>query len=87
MESISGVSAGPFRGLKDALSEWTILQKKLVHTLGSEDAPWWYNERASISTFAAAVWLTGGVALKECMTSKKSLDKIIPLPSETEVAA
>jgi hypothetical protein len=74
MTSISGVNAGSMKGLRRALVQWVSLQGRLAQDLGPNDAPWWYNERASVSTFAAAVWMTGGIALEEYMTSKKSLD-------------
>lgn len=35
-----------------------------------EDALWWYGERASLSTFAGAVWRAGGIALEEYQTEK-----------------
>ena len=36
----------------------------------ADDAPYWYNERASLSTFAAAAWEAGGVAVEEYATYK-----------------
>ena len=33
--------------------------------------PWWFNERASLSTFAGAVWKTGGLVLEEYSMVKK----------------
>lgn len=37
----------------------------------TRDVPWWYNERASVSVFAGAVWQAGGVALEEFTDEKK----------------
>ncbi|MBD3251050.1 hypothetical protein GF380_01060 [Candidatus Uhrbacteria bacterium] len=37
------------------------------------DLPWWYNERATLSTFAGAIWLSGGVAFEE-FTCHRSQD-------------
>ncbi|MBU0634458.1 MAG: hypothetical protein KKB82_03250 [Candidatus Omnitrophica bacterium] len=37
------------------------------------DALYWYNERASLSVFAGAVWLSGGYALEEFSATKGSL--------------
>jgi hypothetical protein len=34
------------------------------------DAPYWYNERATLSTFAGAVWTVGGLALEEYHATK-----------------
>ena len=36
----------------------------------SRDAPWWYNESASMSTLAAAAWLNKGRALLDYRASK-----------------
>ena len=35
-----------------------------------KDAPYWYNERATLSTLAAAVWKLGGIALEEYKAKK-----------------
>jgi hypothetical protein len=39
------------------------------------DAPWWYNERALVSTFAGAVWLSGGYAFEEYSETKRGKSK------------
>jgi len=38
---------------------------------GSRDAPWWYNERASLSLLAGAVWYADGWAFEEFVTVKR----------------
>lgn len=35
------------------------------------DYPYFYNERATLSSLAAAAWLSGGVALEECSAPKQ----------------
>lgn len=38
---------------------------------GNDDAPWWYNERASLSQLAGAIWGKGGWVFEEYRASKK----------------
>lgn len=38
---------------------------------GDQDAPWWYNERASLSQFAGAIWRERGWVFEEYAASKK----------------
>lgn len=41
------------------------------------DNPWWYNERATLSSLAGAAWrLPGWIALEEFRTTKRSLSKV-----------
>ena len=40
--------------------------------LGSPDYPFWYNERASLGSIAAAAWLANGVALEEYSARKRA---------------
>jgi len=64
-----GVTGGG-GGLVDALWEWVTLQERGARIWDREDALWWYGERASLSTFAGAVWRAGGIALEEYQTEK-----------------
>lgn len=73
-ESISGVATGPFPMLKNVLSKWIEVQDQLYYELSPNNAPWWYNERASIGSLAAAVWLCEGIAFEEYMTDKNVRD-------------
>jgi hypothetical protein len=68
-----GISVGRLRSLEHILTEWQNLNERL----GSEwaryyhDAPWWYNERASLSIFAGSVWrCPSGWAFEEFSTTK-----------------
>jgi hypothetical protein len=40
----------------------------------SNDVPWWYNERASLSVFAGAVFRTGGIAFEEYIEDKRRVN-------------
>jgi len=72
-----GMRGSKLQALRPALRKWIHLNS----TIGSqwareyEDAPWWYNERASLSFFAGAVWMSGGWALEEFSSRKKGLDQ------------
>lgn len=57
------------KSLEKVLSAWVHLNSAFF--TATDDAAWWYNERASISILAAAAWTAGGVALEEFSTRKK----------------
>src|SRR5713226_1261165 len=67
---ISGFNAGPLPELRQVLRKWIFVNKDYVHRWDGIDAPWWYNERASVSALAAAAWLAKGIALEEYTTRK-----------------
>ncbi len=71
MRSIEGVGSTRSPRLARALREWTRCILDYSRALEWKDAAWWYNERASLSTFSAAVWRAGGVALEEYSTLKR----------------
>jgi hypothetical protein len=64
-----GISRNAPTALRPVLREWLALQTN--RTGWGQDAPWWYNERASLSQFIGAVWRAGGWALEEYVASKK----------------
>lgn len=67
------VNAKSLKQLTPVLDSWveTVLEYSKV----TEDACWWYNERANISILAAAAWrTTGWVALEEYSTNKRGGD-------------
>ena len=70
MTDISGFAAGPLPELRQVLKEWIFVNNDYVRRWDGWDAPWWYTERASVSTIAAAAWLAKGIALEEYTTSK-----------------
>ena len=65
------VFPGPFRKFEKLLWEWTWLNREMAKSWKWKDCPWWYNERASISTLAGAVWNAGGTALEEYSSKKR----------------
>jgi len=70
MLSIRKIIQGSLPDFNDAFKQWFLVIQKYCEARAWEDVPWWYNERASLSLFAAAVWNSGGIALEEYSTSK-----------------
>lgn len=52
-------------GWRDAIVEYCIAAE-------GDDVPYYYNERANISLFAAGAWKSGEIALEEYASTKKS---------------
>jgi hypothetical protein len=52
------------------LREWVEVNRSLARLWEWKDCPWWCNERASVSTLAAAIWRAGGRALEEFYDEK-----------------
>lgn len=69
--SAENVFPGPLKKLEKLLWEWTWLNREMNKFWEGKDCPWWYNERASISTLAGAVWNAGGIALEEYASRKR----------------
>jgi hypothetical protein len=78
--SYTGVLApGRCKALKVVLEEWITLNKLMAEQWRDVgDVPWWYNERASISVLAGAVWRRGNretdYAFEEYGSTKKGVD-------------
>jgi len=66
----SYINSGTIRSLHPILTAWLEVIGKYLDCFDNEDCPWWYNERATLSSFAAAVWAAGGIALEEYATVK-----------------
>lgn len=65
------VNSGNLRSLKPIVDEWIdVILQKYVDYFSMEDVPWWYNERATLSSLAAAAWMAQGIALEEYKTQK-----------------
>jgi hypothetical protein len=63
--------------LRPLLVSWTLAVLRYCKLQGHEDNPWWFNERASLSTLAGAAWsLPNWTALEEYATQKRG---IVPL--------
>lgn len=61
------------RGLRPILERWCKINDQISRDWKSVgDAPWWYNERASVSVFAGAVWRSGETAFEEFSEQKRS---------------
>ena len=68
--TVRNMVSGPLPEFRDVFKKWFWVIEKYCEKRCWEDVPWWYNERASLSLFAAAVWNSGGIALEEYSTSK-----------------
>jgi hypothetical protein len=64
----------PFRSLKPVFEQWQKLSSS-PEWLSVGDAPWWYGERASLSSFAGAVWRSNGWAFEEFGSQKRTIHK------------
>ena len=64
------INSGTIRSLHPILVAWLQVAEKYLDYFDNEDSPWWYNERATLSSFAAAVWAADGIALEEYATLK-----------------
>src|SRR4051812_574579 len=73
MGTFSGYTADAVPEIAPLLKKWIHANREYVHRCVDEDAPWWYLERASVSTVAAAAWLAKGIALEEYTTAKSRL--------------
>lgn len=61
------------KALRPILEGWLrILHRYIAYceAQGQLDLPWWYNERATLSTLAAAAWRSGHIALEEFAVTK-----------------
>ena len=73
MKNISGVVPGSIPQLVPVLKKWIYVNNKYVADCNGADAPWFYNERASVSTLSAAAWLADWHALEEYSGNKKAV--------------
>jgi hypothetical protein len=72
MRDIVNYKPKAFTTLAPILQEWARLNNDLGAKWASKeaDAPWWYNERASLSLLAGAIWRVEGWAFEEFSTAK-----------------
>ncbi len=65
-----GINPGSLVSLDSILRAWIKTNRKFVKAW-APDVPWRYNERASLSILAGAIWRKGGLALEEFTTEKR----------------
>jgi hypothetical protein len=75
--TIKGVHCPSLRILKGVLNEWIATNLRIVREWRG-DVPWWYNERASLSVLAGAVWRKGGLVFEEFVADKRSGERPRP---------
>lgn len=72
IEDLVCVRAGQLQTLKPLLDAWTKAVLHYCKITNHLDNPWWFNERASLSTLAGAAWtLPNWAALEEFNTRKR----------------
>ncbi|WP_417333980.1 hypothetical protein [Halarcobacter sp.] len=63
---------------KNIMYSWLSINREYIEDWYSngtyEDCAYWYNERASLSILAGAIWRRGGVCLEEYCSIKAKLD-------------
>jgi hypothetical protein len=69
------INSGKLRSLYPVLNSWIENIDLYLQYFGNSDCPWWYNERATLSSLAAAIWKNGGVALEEYSIDKGAKSK------------
>ena len=60
---IKNINSGRIRSLNGILNIWPDILDKYIKYNESQDNPWWYNERSTLSTLAAAGWACNGIAI------------------------
>jgi hypothetical protein len=76
INDIQGYHCPRLRFLVPILKHWAKANAEIAASWSSyKEAPWWDNERASISVFAGAVWRAGGFSFEEYSDKKRSIFK------------
>jgi len=63
MKSAVLINNKKIKALKPILKRWIEINQEYCDAYPAEDCPYWYNERAAISTLAGAVWKSGGLGV------------------------
>lgn len=63
------------RAIQPILRTWLRVQNEYGEYHSWDEASWIFNERASLSMFAAAVWRAGGIALEEYSIEKRLISR------------
>jgi hypothetical protein len=61
---VSGGASKQLTDLKPVLEKLKLVHRRFIDS-GEDDCTYWYHERSHIGFLAAAVWLSGGIALEE----------------------
>ena len=73
---IKGYYCGRLRSFRPILKEWIKANSEIAaEWLSVRDAPWWYNERASLSVFAGAIWRADGFCFEEYSDRKREIKR------------
>ena len=64
------VKSKELRSFNTVLWDWIKVVKQIAATWSWDDCPWWYTERALVSTLAAGVWNSRGIAFEEYSNAK-----------------
>ena len=75
--TMSGIYTPRLRVLRPLLRQWIRNNVELAYRWEEyRDAPWWYNERASISVLAGAAWkIRKGYAFEEFVGDKRRINR------------
>jgi len=71
LTDIRGLHLGSLSALSSVFRYWQVLNE----IWEDDDAPWWYNERATVGFLAGAIWKYGGWVLEEFGADKFSDQK------------
>ncbi len=75
-DTTKGFHRGSLRSFAPIFKKWIKANEEIARAWRSvQDAPWWYNERASLSVFAGAIWRAGGFAFEEYSDEKREIRK------------
>ena len=73
---IQGYQYKKIRCFERIFQEWIwVINKRADDWKEIGDIPWWYTERATLSTFAGAVWRAGGLCFEEYSDEKRTIGK------------
>lgn len=67
-----GIHKGSLSAIVPVLNQWQSIVENTAKLWAKDgDATWWYNERASLSLFAGAIWKCKGFAFEEFSVERK----------------
>lgn len=72
-DKIAGFKCKQIPCFKPIFKEWIKCVSEIAEDWKPKDVPWWYNERASLSVFAGAIWRAGGLCFEEYSDPKRRI--------------